>query len=449
MGLSYRYKILLIAALGLISSGIFVLFLGTSALGPDATQYDRLGYNLASGCGFSLSESGPFLPTMYREPVYPFFLAAFYGIFGHDLNVVLFIQMIMHALTALITFYLAKEAFSEKTAFYSAVIVAIFPTLANTSAYILSETLFTFNLYLGIYVYSVGLKTGKVLPYLAAGALFGILALTKAIALFLPIFLAAAALCIGAAKKLVSKRLLFNILSFLAVFALTVSPWSVRNKALFNTYSLTVRSGEVLWSRAAKLDYPLKKALADACYNFSEFLGNKFFPDPGVRPERYLYRDLDRAEALRASYRKEGLTEPQADAIIKKEAMAKISKHPFKYLSYGFVEAIKMTAFTYLPLLNEPRVSCYFDSIRNGHLIAAALKGIFRLVALPLLFLFILGVLKNFGIWDRWLLMFTVVFYFNAICSLLDALGRYGIPLIPLYCIFAAAAFNSNRRISA
>lgn len=436
-----NHKVIAIAVLAIVASGVFGVLFSYPISGPDSVQYDIIAQNLAAGRGFSLSTTAPFVPTMFREPVYPFFLAAIYRIFGHHIQAVLFIQMIIHSLTAILVYLLAKEAFSDRVALYSAVVVAVFPTLANLSACILSETLFTLMLCCAVYVFHLGLKTEKPLLYFLAGLLCGMLSLTKAVALFLPLFLIAAALCVTVAKRRLNAKLIFNILSFIMAFILLISLWSVRNKKLFDTYSLTVRSGEALWSRAAKLDDPPEKVLANACYNFSEFLGNKFFPDGTLRPERYLYRDLEKANALRIEHIREGCSEQQADDMLKRDAIARISNHPMKYLSYTFVEAIKMTAFTYLPLLNEPRVNDYFQGIKGGNITLIALKGMMRLMAPVLLFLFLLGLVKNFATWDRWILIFMTVTYFNVICSLLDAVGRFGVPLIPFYCIIAVAGF--------
>ena len=196
-----------------------------------------------------------------------------------------------------------------------------------------------------------------------------------------------------------------------------------------------------MWSRAAKLDQTPGEILTTACYNFSEYLGARLFPNAIDRPERYLYRDFDKAAQLRAQYLKEGMSSSRIDKTLLSDALAKISQHPYKYLLYTPVEVIKMTAFTYLPLLNEA-------AIKNSPAISI-LKSAMRMLAYPLLLLAVIGIARNLATWQSWLIIFTVILYFNAIYSLMDAFGRYGIPLIPFYCIFAAAAFNSNLRISA
>ena len=437
-------NISLIAVIGIIAAGIFAAF-SSPLSGLDPVQYDRLGYNIASGNGFSTEEKPPFLPTMFREPAYPAFLALIYTIFGHNVKFVIAIQILLHALSAMITYYLAKEAFSEKCAALSGMIVAVFPTLANIASYIMSETFFTALLCLCIYLVSKALKKKSGLLFLASGIIFGILTLTKTASLFLPFAMAFPVFLAGRKNGIGMKRAAYYVAALILPFLLVVSAWSIRNHNLFATRSLALRGGEVIWSRAEKLDDSPQEILATACCSFSEFLGKRLFPHLVDRPERYLYKDLERAIKLKDEYEKKGLTAVQADNILEREGLAKISQHPFKYLLYTPVEAIKMTAFTYLPILNEPFVRTWFGGIQSGKVMLSLSRGMIRMLAYPILLFFFAAMIKYFRIWDRWLPLFMVIAYYTLVYSLMDAIGRYGVPLIPFYCIFVAAFFCNGR----
>jgi hypothetical protein len=440
MGRAFRKEIVIIAALAVCASCLFIFFLSYPLSGHDERQYDRLGYNLARNGAFSLEETAPFAPTMFRDPGYPAFLAASYAVFGHRIKAVLLLQMIMHALTAVLAYSIAKSIFTESSAFLAGVLAAVFPTLANMSGYLLSETFFTFALSLGVYAHMKGLKSRSVAWCAFAGLVFGAATLTKAAALLLPVFLAGIAVVTAVLTGKEMKRLCICLLVLLIIPAALASAWMMRNKAEFNTYSITLRGGEALWSRAEKLDDGPKEVLITACYNFSEFLGQKLFPGAAERPERYLFKDFEKAEALRVRYAASGQTDPQIEEIFKREAMHKISRQPLKYIAYTFIEGIKMTAFTYIPVLNEPAVCEYFGKLRNGDIVLSVLKGIMRMAAYVLIALFLAGAVRNARIWDSWMPLFAAVLYFTLIYSLLDAIGRYSIPLIPFYCIMAAAA---------
>lgn len=436
--------IVVIFILGLIVPGVFALFFSYPVSGPDSVQYDRLGINLSQGHGFSLEDSSPFTRTMFREPGYPVFLAFIYTIFGHKIWVAVFIQIVLHALTAVITYLTAKEIFSERIAAVSGVVVALFPTLANMAGYILSETFFTFLLSLAMYIFLKCIKIEKLSWFMILGVIMGAAILTKVVTLFLPIALAGMILLIFMDKH----KKLFKIIAYLAIFiTITYSItafWLVRNKNNFNVVALTLRGGEALWSRAEKLDDSPRELAATALYSVSEALGHKIFPDVTDKPERYLFKDFDRAEELRRQHKKDGLTDIQVENIFKTEAIDKIKARPLAYIGYTFIEGIKMTAFTYIPFLNESKVQKSFKGLRGGSIILSAVKGADRLIAYILILGFFIAIMRNWPLADRWWPLALVVIYFNVIYSMLDAIGRYAIPLIPFYCIFFFSIFGKG-----
>lgn len=447
MSLSVR-RIVVVAAAAFLVAGAFAVLFHFPLSGPDAVQYNRLGLNLSLGRGFTLDENAPFRPTMFREPGYPSFIAAIYAIFGYHVELVLFFQILMHVATALIIYFLGKDIFGEMAGFWSGMTVAIFPTLANMAGYLLTETFFTLFLCLGTFLYTRALVRGGLLYFIGSGAILGILALTKAVALLLPFVLVAGTLFLMICKKIRLADPVRSILIFILIPCLLAGGWMVRNKMIFGTVSLTLRGGEALWSRAEKTGYSPRDTIAMACYSFSESLGNKFFPQSTGRPERYLFKDFEKAEALRVRYAAQGMSDPQIEEIFKNEAVGKMLEHPFKYLAYTPVEWIKMTAFTYLPVLNESSVSAYFSKISGGPVLLSALKGSIRIMAYPLLALFILGIARHITLWDRWLCVVLAVLYINLVYALLDAIGRYAVPLIPFYCMMAVAAFCRQETLS-
>jgi 4-amino-4-deoxy-L-arabinose transferase-like glycosyltransferase len=119
--------------------------------GDDDSQYDAIGWNIAEGNGFSMSTAAPFMPTMNREPAYPYFLGCIYKVFGRNHTIVRFIQVVLFGLTCLVVFDLTADVFDEKISKYAAFLTAISPPLANYASYILSECLFTFLLCLSIF----------------------------------------------------------------------------------------------------------------------------------------------------------------------------------------------------------------------------------------------------------------------------------------------------------
>ena len=173
-------RFLLIVFLISFSMGTFFAFCFRHPIKMDASVYNTIGWNLARGNGFSSQALAPFIPTMYREPVYPYFLGAIYKIFGHSYVVVYFFQIFIFSLTCILVYLLARDIFSEKVAKYSALFAAICPTLANYPSYLLTETLFTFLLCLSILVLMKAVKTHRVKLFFASGVILGITVLCKA-----------------------------------------------------------------------------------------------------------------------------------------------------------------------------------------------------------------------------------------------------------------------------
>lgn len=439
-------NILIIFILGVSLAWAFAAF-SSPISGPDMVQYDQLGLNLADGHGFSMSAEAPYAPTMYREPLYPIFLAFIYKVFGHHTAIVVFVQILLHALTAVMAYLIAEHIFSKKTALISGLLVAVFPTLANMASYILCETLFTFELCLGILVLLVSLRRQAV-PYFALGGIiFGCLTLTRTIVIFLPFIALAATVIMYLLKGKGVRRIIICCISFIIVYMAVVSIWPVRNKIVFNTFSMAGRGGMVIWSRAEKLDDSPREILATATCSFSEYLGKKVFPDIiKGKSNRYFFKDLEREMALEVEYAKAGVPPGDIDKLMAGEAFQKIALHPVKYVSYTFIEWLKMTAFTYIPFLNEEKVNVYFSKVRNGDLILALVKGTARSIAYILLMLVLIAMIKNIKIWDRWIIPAIVIIYINLMYSLLDAIGRYAVPLIPLYCILAASVFFNDHK---
>ena len=165
------------------SLGSFFAFCSRHPITLDASVYDRIGWNLAQGNGFSQQGIAPFTPTMYREPAYPYILGAIYKIFGHNYVVVYLFQIFIFSLTCILVYFLARDIFSEKAAKYSAFFAAICPTLANYPSYLLTETLFTFLLCLSVLVLTKAVKAQRALWFLASGVIFAITSLCKTVTL--------------------------------------------------------------------------------------------------------------------------------------------------------------------------------------------------------------------------------------------------------------------------
>lgn len=434
------------------SLGVFFAFCFRHPIDADAVGYDAIGWNLAQGRGFSLQTSAPFIPTMRREPVYPYFLCAVYKIFGHNYAAVYLFQIFIFSLTCILVYFLARDIFGEKVAKYSAVFTALCPTLANYPSYLLTETVFIFLLCLSILVLTKAVNTQRVMWFFISGLILGITALCKVIMLlfFLVVFLEV--FLLKRDWKYFFKRSIYHLAMFSFAFLIVIAPWSYRNYRLFGYTQISLRGGAALWEVAYKLDESFEHMKQAAIFNFSEFLGTCLFPEAIDNPRDFILMRSKKSHMRERQLSQQNFNPVEIDRIMKEEALKKLraQRHPFlKLLAHMPLELEKMTAFIYVPTLNETYVIDKFYRLKYGKIILSAIRGFFRLIAYPIIVLAIMGMWFDRKLWHNWFSLFAIIVYSNLIYSFLFGLGRYAVPLIPFYLIFASVGLlkpnNQNR----
>ena len=219
-----------------------------------------------------------------------------------------------------------------------------------------------------------------------------------------------------------------------------VLPWMARNYRLFGSAQLAWRGEMALWMRSNKLDDTPQKMAQAVLYNISEYLGHAVFPGAASDPRDFILEDSQLAYRRQRELIAEGRSQAETNRFIGEEAWQRIRRQPIKFILYTPIEAIKLTAFSYVPSLNEPHVIALFTRYPHGRLVLAALRGVVRLMAYPLLALMFYGLWVERLRWRKNWPLIACVFYVNAVYSCLFVEGRYTVPLIPVYIIFACAA---------
>lgn len=420
----------------------FFAFCFPHPIDNDAVEYDTIGWNLAQGNGFSVQTLVPFEPTMDREPVYPFLLAGIYKVFGHSYRAVYVVQIFIFYLTCVLVYLLAKEIFNEKIAKYSAVFTALCPTLANYPSYILSEIVFTFLLCLSVLILTKAIKGQKTLWFFVAGIVLGVTVLCKAamILFFFAIFLGV--LLLKKDWKNFFKKRIFHLISFCFAFLIVISPWIYRNYQLFSYPQIRLGSGAAFWGVADSLDDSFEHMKQAAVFNFSEYVGDRLFPEAVDSPRDFILMRTKKLHLYKEQLSQQNFNSAEIDKIIKDEAFRKLRAQQYpllKLLAHIPLELIKMTAFLYIPTLNETYVIDKFYKLENGKVILAGIRGLFRFAAYAVIILAIMGMWLNRKQWHGWYFLLAAIVYINFIYSILFGLGRYAVPLIPFYLIFVFA----------
>lgn len=241
------FVITLIIGLGYLKFGIIF-----PVSGDTKTYYDPIALNIVRGQGFTLKG----VPTAEVTPGYPLFLALIYYIFGHNYTAVRIIQFLILALIGIIVFSIARNylELSFNFAFLTSLMVVLWPYLILYSTLILTEILFIFFFLLSVLFFLKFQEKPSMNKAIILGMLFGVSALTRQVALFLPLWIIFFLLLF--IKFRANKSYFLKMALVLSLFFLILVPWTVRNYIRFNKLiPLTSVIGPVLEKSYVTLNY--------------------------------------------------------------------------------------------------------------------------------------------------------------------------------------------------
>ncbi|MFC2161143.1 ArnT family glycosyltransferase, partial [Acidobacteriota bacterium] len=225
-----RKVLLFILIICLLLRLVWISIYSPIILTDDPKAYDSIAKGLIQGEGYHEE-----LKRAFRPPGYPYFLAALYSLFGdHPLPVTL-VQSILAVFTCLLLFLLGKRLASERTGLWTAGFFAVYPQFIRYPGNLYVETLFIFLFIFGMVVLFDLIKNPSNLKSITAGILFGLSALVREVTLLmiLPILLWAILMMKGLSDK---KQMGKKLSVFILFFALTISPWAIRNFFLFHSF---------------------------------------------------------------------------------------------------------------------------------------------------------------------------------------------------------------------
>jgi 4-amino-4-deoxy-L-arabinose transferase-like glycosyltransferase len=109
----------------------------------DTLDYQDLARNIIIGNGFSRA---PQLPTAFRSPVYPYFLALIFLIFGISSHMVIWANIFLSSITIIPLYLVTRNYWGHKAAFVGGIIYCFMPQSIFWSIGAYSEPLLTFLL---------------------------------------------------------------------------------------------------------------------------------------------------------------------------------------------------------------------------------------------------------------------------------------------------------------
>lgn len=233
--MSGKKILIFIFLLALAGRLAYVLFFAGSYLSPDSSEWIGNAQLLISDHTYGDS---------WRPPLYSFFLALVYFLFGQSLLVVRIAQAFLGAATCLLVYYIGRNVFNRKVGFIGACFCGLYPYFIYYTGDVLSETLFTFLLAASL----AGLVYFQEKPTyhraILSGFCLGLTSLCKPV--ILPfIFLLPVWGIIVYRQQL--RRVLPKVIIVFAAALLAILPWSVRNYLYYHEFTLISTSGVYLW----------------------------------------------------------------------------------------------------------------------------------------------------------------------------------------------------------
>lgn len=248
---------------------------------------DRDRYNTIADSIVNTGKIGDSKDSIVHPPLYSFYLAIFYRLFGFNIYSFLLPQIILDSVNSLLVFILAFHLFgSNRIAQLAGLFYAFNPHFILLSIQLYSETLYFF-LILCVFLYLDKLYSKPAaINIILSGLLMSLAALCRSIFLvFIPFIF----IWLAAVYFKDKKRLLVSCLGVFLSFSLLTGLWLIRNYKVFN---------QIIFSR----DYQLvvAKDVSKPAYQFDRYVekhedeGAAFFDWVKDNPGKYYKLCLSR-----------------------------------------------------------------------------------------------------------------------------------------------------------
>ena len=411
---------------------------------PDSLMYETMSNNLLAGAGLSLSTAPPYLPTMLKEPLYPTGIALFKAVFGDSVETLVYFQILINPLIAILVYRIGNRLFEEKVARLSAVLVALMPVYGECSFAVMPESFFMV-LFLSTILLLLTLETNpSPRGFLLAGALLGLSSLFKNILLPLAV-LYPAALIVKHSKSL-NRQMVMNAMLFLLAFSLVTTPWMWRNKQQLGLFAISVRGGALFSHQAAwAANFTGEEWKAYSVYLLSGTLAQRLYPQIiGNDLGEYEYTVLMRREYVEGlmKQRREG----EVESFLVSEGLRDFIRHPFKFAALSILVELQTLKY-FLP---EALLS--IKSPPEALWLLPTIRSLLIMVGILFTFLTIRGIFYCKGrLGDYWLLLGTTA-YFHLVSAGLGivpgAILRYIMPATVFYTFFIVIAVMGPKAMS-
>jgi len=337
----------------------------------DTFLYHRAAYNLYKGNGFSGTDDGrafglkgeetklEYEPAITRGPVYPFFISMVYRILGSkkdmesiqgwhkNLDKVRIVQCILDAMVCILIFLMARAIYTKP--FLPALIASLLYCFSFYNIYytraLLSECVTTFLLSASLLFCILGLRHDKAYLWALAGALFGLVILSRTEYILFPLILMLYMICIDRQHILSAIK---KFLIFLIAAMIVVMPWTARNYFIFKK--------------------PIPVAVGGVGYNLflGTFEANKNWRDWNEMPDNVFDSREEKAvaQSLYSSFQRSmdagSIKAKEFDDVLMGLAFERIRKHPVECFKNWVIKIPRLWYQFYIPMYRYKEASGNF-----------------------------------------------------------------------------------------
>ncbi len=354
---------------------VFEHFKGTYGWMAD-DNYDEIARNVLAGYGYVIRPG--LAPNTVRTPLYVYFLVLHFVFFGYSRISIVLVQSTLQAGACLLLYRLTKKLFNNPgPSLLAALGLAVYPQSMLYASQYLTESLYLFLIMVMALSFIRLLERPSKGMYASVGFLLGVLTLCRPISqlLILPV-----AITIFFHLRQRGQRKFGGIVTMVMVFLVVLSPWTLRNYLVTGDFiPVSTRGGRFLYSNTIA--------------------------------------SQEEEETVLKHLRKEGNLSPgDEDAEWFDLAFRNIIERPGRFL--------RNTLHTGL------------DFWYRGHSFAISVFN--ALVNFPLLLFAVCGVVLKRNRWKDVMPIIVIILYFNGMYSILHAISRYSLPVIPFICMFAS-----------
>jgi 4-amino-4-deoxy-L-arabinose transferase-like glycosyltransferase len=364
--------------------------------GPDAIDPESFGVratNILEGRGYSDADG---TPTVWREPLYPFFMAGVWALGGQSEEIIQVANSALGGLAAALTYLLAYYSFGRGVGFVAALLYSCFPLNIWYVPLYRYEALFTPLVALCGVFYTRLRERLHWWDAVLMGVVLGLTTLNSQLVLLMPLVFIVASL-----ESPRWKQLLARVVVATLVMGVVIFPWTLRNYIVTGGEFIIVRQGG-----------PANFLLGNYAVDHYDEAPMQLTPLRELAKNKREALILDKTGAVSI----DEVDPIEREKIWGQEVTNFLKTQPGQFVRKVIVQAIR---FWYLG-----------DTFS---------KSIFILsIQLPLLIMALLGIIQAIRHRKPFVFYLLTIAYFNSIYAVMWVEARYTVPLEPYVMTLAS-----------